>query len=68
MSEHDETIKSNFVNHMKEEIFTNIGDIIEKKVHEAQTLNQPLEEFLGIMNKEFALKLTDEQMKSFVDL
>ncbi len=67
-SDHDEVLKTKFVTQTKEDIFNNIWEIIHKQMQEAQTLTQPLDEYLKIMDKEFGLHLTQEQFTSFLAL
>ena len=67
-SEHDEILRQKFVERLRGDILGNIGGIIAKQVQEAQTLNQPIAEFLTVLNKEFALSLSDEQMNIFAAL
>ena len=64
-SEHDEILRQKFVERLRGDILWNIGGIIAKQVQEAQTLDQPITEFLSVLNKEFALSLNDEHMKTF---
>jgi preprotein translocase subunit SecA len=56
LSEHDESLQLAFIETTKADIFHHLGDIIQRKVIEAQTLDQPLESFLEVMNKDFSLR------------
>jgi len=67
-SEHDEILRQKFVERMRGDILGNIGGIVQKQVLEAQSLEQPINEFLTLMNKEFALSLTDAQLQKFAAL
>ncbi len=67
-SEHDEILRQKFVERLRGDILWNIGGIIAKQVQEAQTLNQPIDEFLSVLNKEFSLSLSNEHMKTFAVL
>lgn len=67
-SEHDALLKEGFVTWLRGDILGNIWWIIAKQVQESQTLNQPIAEFLTVLDKEFALSLTDEQKKSYTSL
>ncbi|MCX6823127.1 MAG: preprotein translocase subunit SecA, partial [candidate division SR1 bacterium] len=67
-SEHDEILRQKFVERLRGDILGNIGGIVQKQVLEAQSLEQPINEFLTIMNKEFALSLNDTQVQNFAAL
>lgn len=52
-SEHDVLLRQKFVDWLRGDILGHIDDIVERKVHEAQTLQQPISELLDILKKEF---------------
>jgi preprotein translocase subunit SecA len=62
-SEHDALLRQKFVDRLSNDILDNITDIIHKQVLEAQTLNQPMNEFLDVMKKEFGLVVHDVEEK-----
>ena len=67
-SEHDEILKQHFVTTMKEDLLRDVWDILRHQCDEAKTLSQPLVDLMQMINKEFALHLTDERIQEFASL
>jgi len=68
LSEHDLALKTSFVRDMQEDLLRDIWEILDKQLQEAKTLEQPLADFVQLVDKEFALHLTLDDMQWFVAL
>lgn len=67
-SELEENKKDVFVNNMMLEIKSNIYEIVNSQILDAQRMNQTNEDLLATMEKQFGLKWNEIQYKEMIDM
>jgi preprotein translocase subunit SecA len=68
LSESDEELRKYLVEQIKLEIEANMDDIVRQQIANAKVLEQSPIQFLRVIDKEFSLKLENQQIQIFGDM